>query len=651
MKLMVKTIRWLLFIVVVMLVPIQGNYRVQAASPQCNPISNAAFTPDGKSILLIGRDGQSSIWSEGKTTPYYTLGTGNIDPNFEMRITDVAMSPDSGQFLSASSEGGFWLWDAQSGKLLHAFKGDYAYDPVFTPDGAEIVSGGDRIGVWDARTGSPIRDFAESGRGIVPIAILRDGSTLVTGFYPLQFWNFQQGKLLRTVSLVGTETDHPRQLIISPEGKYALGANPSLRLWDAETGALLNTFSDGSWNPIGMAFDPAGKTFVVSDDQGATRLWDIRTGKLLRTFDKMGSFYSLALSPNGNYLLTGDSYQNQGTETVTLWDLATGSVVRSFGDDALFVSSVAFSSDGRYVLTGNSDSARQWDTESGQLVRIYGMAPIPITKVTFPEKGNVFLTLDAVARVWDTKTGVILRIFKPIGNLYDAAISPDGRYVATASDVGVYLWDVNLDKLIYFFDQSQKVDIGIAVAVIFSPSGEYMLTASGDAKLWVTPNSPAWPPTPMPTLPPNEGLGAAPIPFRIYEEDRLEQGNIISLAFSPDAQTIVSGSRYDNNVRLWDTRSARRLGILSGHTGAVTVVTVSPDGKTILSGSEDTTVRAWDRAKGTTKYVVSGHADTITGVAYSGDGQTFLTTSADGTAKLWDAQTGTQVQTLCLPAN
>ena len=70
-----------------------------------------------------------------------------------------------------------------------------------------------------------------------------------------------------------------------------------------------------------------------------------------------------------------------------------------------------------------------------------------------------------------------------------------------------------------------------------------------------------------------------------------------SVAFSPDGKQVVSGSN-DETVRLWDAATGAALQTLEGHTDAVNSVAFSPDGKQVVSGSWDKTVRLWDVATG-----------------------------------------------------
>ncbi|NEP87129.1 MAG: hypothetical protein F6K18_09950 [Okeania sp. SIO2C2] len=93
-----------------------------------------------------------------------------------------------------------------------------------------------------------------------------------------------------------------------------------------------------------------------------------------------------------------------------------------------------------------------------------------------------------------------------------------------------------------------------------------------------------------------------------------------AVAFSPDGQKILSGSR-DYTLRLWDTDSGQPLHQLKGHTDRVTAIAFSPDGQKILSGSKDDTLRLWDTDSGQLIHQLKGHTDRVTAIAFSPDGQ------------------------------
>ena len=115
----------------------------------------------------------------------------------------------------------------------------------------------------------------------------------------------------------------------------------------------------------------------------------------------------------------------------------------------------------------------------------------------------------------------------------------------------------------------------------------------------------------------------------------------MSAAFSPDGKRIVTASQ-DKTARIWDAATGKPIGEpLKGHEDAVMSAAFSPDGKRIVTASQDKTARIWDAATG--KPIgepLKGHEDAVMSAAFSPDGKRIVTASQDKTARIWDAETG-----------
>jgi WD40 repeat protein len=118
-----------------------------------------------------------------------------------------------------------------------------------------------------------------------------------------------------------------------------------------------------------------------------------------------------------------------------------------------------------------------------------------------------------------------------------------------------------------------------------------------------------------------------------------------SVAFSSDGKTLASGSE-DSTVRLWEVASGAESRVLKGHSQRVLSMAFSSDGKTLASGSSDSTVRLWEVTSGAESRVLKGHSQRVLSVAFSSDGKTLASGSTDGTIRLWSVATGTCIAAL-----
>ena len=125
---------------------------------------------------------------------------------------------------------------------------------------------------------------------------------------------------------------------------------------------------------------------------------------------------------------------------------------------------------------------------------------------------------------------------------------------------------------------------------------------------------------------------------------RGHESPVNSAQFSPDGKSIVTASD-DHTARVWDVATGKEITVLSGHEGAVFSARFSPDGKQIVTAGDDQTARVWDVATGK-EITVLRHDDSLLGARFSPDGKQIVTTSRDKNARVWDAATGQELATL-----
>jgi WD40 repeat protein len=354
---------------------------------------------------------------------------------------------------------------------------------------------------------------------------------------------------------------------------------------------------------------------------------------------------SVAFSPDGRNILTGSM-----DASARLWDLK-GNLIRLFIGHSGNVSSVALAPNGQSILTGSSDrTARLWDLE-GNIIQDFKGHNKSVNAVAFSPDGRSILTgsSDYTARLWDLEGNVIQIFNGHTASVNSVAFSPDGQKILTgSSDSSARLWSIKGDLMAVFKKHSDAVN-----TVAFSPDGQKILTGSSDntAALWDLNgkvirsftgfpgevNSVVFSPDGKRIL---AGASAGYVILLDLDGNQIKEfkGHTIKIkavAFSPDGNKVVTCSG-DCTVKLWDLNENMNQ-VYNGHTGSINSVEFSQDGRKFLTSSSDKTARIWD-INGNTIMTFRGHSSSVNDARFSPDGQKILTGSSDGTAKLWDNQ-------------
>jgi WD40 repeat protein/uncharacterized caspase-like protein len=351
----------------------------------------------------------------------------------------------------------------------------------------------------------------------------------------------------------------------------------------------------------------------------------VTTGKELCSFKgHTKGVTSVAYASNGKTVLSGSA-----DSTLKLWDVMTGKELRSFRGhtNALFtsVTSVAFSPNGKTVLSGSADSTlKLWDVATGKELRSFIGHSGKVLSVVFAPDGKTVLSggADNTLRLWSVATGKLLRSSKAAGfglfsGVYCVAYSPNGRTVLSgSSDETLELWDVLTGQDLRSFGGA-SIESMTVTSVAYSPDGrKYLSGGSGNepVRLW------------------DVTTGRGPRGFDGHSM------YVTSVAYAPDGKTVLSGSA-DKTLELRDVETGKKIHSFNGHSHYVTSTAYAPNGKTVLSGSRDNTIKLWDVRTGKELRSFKGHDFAVLGISYAQDGKTALSGGWDG-LKLWDISTG-----------
>jgi WD40 repeat protein/energy-coupling factor transporter ATP-binding protein EcfA2 len=363
--------------------------------------SSAVFSPDGKLLAVGRRDGAVQLWSASTCAPAFTLKGASAS-----EVTSAAFSPDGARIAVAYKDKAIRLWDYPSGSLLATLWGHkYSVRSLsFLTDGRLASFGGEgSVKLWDAE------------------AAIHEQTPL--------------------------PASKPLSVAFSPDGKLLAvgGYDGRVVMWDAETRrqrpdvTLPNLY--GSW---AVAFSRDGRLFAATGGK-RPRLWDARTFKELAPLEELDDQVTcLAISPDGEWLVSDGEVLNKHEYAVRLWRVGSAKPARSltFKEN---VSSVAFSPDGGMVAAGFGDgSVRVWD---GALTREL------ITKRVANETGRAI-------------------------SASSVAFSLDSRVIASGFENGyVYVWDAATGKKLYSF----YAHSGEVTSVAFSPDGKTLAVGGGKA--------------------------------------------------------------------------------------------------------------------------------------------------------------------------
>ena len=373
--------------------------------------------------------------------------------------------------------------------------------------------------------------------------------------------------------------------------------------------------------------------------------WELPEGAKMRL--GKGRINKIKFSPDDNRFAVATSIG------VWIYDAKSGSIISLLKGKRQNILDVAFTENGNTVIGVNAiGEILKWHTENGELIfTLSNENGLNLPTAVFTADGSRLYgtgVSDEKIYVWELNDDLNTQVLAPIltelkldvefegGYVKIITISSDGRYLAIPrqndnhNDVfPIQILDAHTGKLL--FERSAQSNEWVRVrALAFSPDSKTLAACADSIYLW------------------NTDATDVKATFKALDT------SFYALAFSPNGKLLASGCS-DGSVRLWNATTQKeglggKIGQymptlkLKGHKEAVNILAFSPDGKTLLSGSDDATIKSWDTTTGRNIYTCPGHMEGISSIAVSE--QTNILTSLDSyptQVRLWDIENGHQL--------
>jgi WD40 repeat protein len=526
-----------------------------------------AFTPDEKIIVAARRPGSKPA-TDGNTRPLpllsYDAAQGPkseyaspltiVFPPGSLWAADgkeFTFSPDGKLLAAREYSRQFMLWNFTTRKLLHEPKIDDEDEMgvcclCFSPDSKGIFTGSSkgRVRLWDVVTGRIKREFPGHDRAIHALAVSPDSKRVAASCW-----------------------------------------DTTLRVWDVDSGKELLDFDGHRMRNVQARFGSNGKTIVTicgfnpsgpTADERTYRIWDATTGKPLKRVElNRKQFLPFCLSGDANVLFVID------VGKVTKKNLSSGRIEEVRGLPANYYR-YQCSTDGRY-LAGHTDDF--WSQGRSMVRNVDDLVTTNTLKVVDTAAGKEVLHFEGRK-----------------GEQFHCRFTHDGRYLAvnsfcyeTNGSAGyrsnmelkqsfLTIWDMQTGRKTSegnLLERKWNGDFRWPGGDSLSPDRTRALTRGKDF-------------VELRDVKTNSKLAQ-------FEADNLGMAGALECenwAFSGNGDFIAIGNEK-GQILLWSVSARKPLGTLEGHRAAVTSVHFSPDGKKLLSGSDDTTIVLWNIAQWT----------------------------------------------------
>ncbi|MEO5947012.1 MAG: caspase family protein [Chitinophagaceae bacterium] len=613
------------------------------------PIISAAFSPDGKKVVTSSEDNTAKIWDVASSKLISNLQhTG--------RVVFAEFSSNGKNILTFQFDNVINVWDAVTFQLLLAITRPSMYfkSASFSPDGNKIVTACEdgTAKIWDTKTGNLIVEFKGHTEEVTLAKFSADGKKLLTASRDrtVKIWNVASGRLLINLE---RHTKLINDACFSSDGSKVLTASNdhSAKLWNALSGQLIFTLERST--PVSSArFSPDAKKIVTSDRDGLT-LWETASATII--YEMKGhtaDIIDVAFSPDGKKILSAS-----WDSTARIWNSVSGKLTAILKSHAAGLTSARFSPNGKNIVTSSLDfTAKIWNASPTVIGDLKGYSSrINFVQISPDGQKIVSALNDKTAKVWNAVSGSLIHTLKGhTGWVLSAQFSPfsndnveEQTILTTGNDYNAKLWDAKTGRLLLNFTHAGDWVMSAAFSPLVSNNSldiKRIATSAGSRYA----NASVWDAGTGKLITQLKGFRSGFSYTRSDDDTNNMAGHssrINYVRFSPDGKKILTASN-DNTVKVWDALSGNRLVDLKGHSKQISSAQFSPDGEKIITASWDETTKIWHAVSGKLLQELEGHTSFLKAAQFSPDGKKIITASLDKTAKIWDTESGKLLITL-----
>jgi WD40 repeat protein len=292
------------------------------------------------------------------------------------------------------------------------------------------------------------------------LAFSPDGKILASGAYGekstgnqfvglIKLWDPSTGKETATLT---EHADSVLALVFTKDSKGLISGSgdKTVKVWDLSTKKVTRTLKGHTNVVYALALSSDGKTLASGSYDRTVKLWDLTTGKEVRTLKgHTGEVMALAFSPDGSVLASSSM-----DKTIKLWNVETGKELVTLKGHKDWVISLAFKPDGKTLASGSADQTiKLWDPDKGEEQTTLKMATQQGVHVAYTSDGKTLvsggplLARDGLVCLWDTVANKEKAIVKwKDGLIWNLAVSPDDKTLATTFDTTIRLWDMPVER-------------------------------------------------------------------------------------------------------------------------------------------------------------------------------------------------------------